>query len=294
MVLCMMISSCSKPKIIPDDELAEIFRDAFVVNAYTQIEHIANLDSLNIYEPIFAEYGYTSEDVQFTIGNFAKRKSARLSGIVDNAIDMLAAQNNFYKRRVAIVDSISLIARERYAAVVYTDTLISARQISDTSKLKIVIPIDRPGTYEVSYRYFIDTIDHNHNIRASHYLLDNRNRQSSTNTRRMKRFERDRFTSTFTADGNHRKLVIDLNGYAEKDKITRPHLTVDTLVVKRFLPNRVALDSMGKSWIDHSGTDTIAYRRWGFPRPDSVVYIIRPYETDIVALPADSTGASAR
>ena len=40
---------CSKKNIIPDDPFAEIFHDAFVVNAYIGEERI-DLDSLQIYE----------------------------------------------------------------------------------------------------------------------------------------------------------------------------------------------------------------------------------------------------
>ena len=65
----MAFVSCTQKRIIPDDTLADIFHDAFVVNAYIGEERV-NLDSLQIYEPIFNRYGYTSEDVVHTVGNF--------------------------------------------------------------------------------------------------------------------------------------------------------------------------------------------------------------------------------
>lgn len=294
LLFLLAFSSCRNPKIIPDDKLALIFRDAFVTNAYTQSERINILDSLNIYEPVFKKYGYTVEDVQFTIGNFTKRKSDRLSDVVDSAIELLAADSRFYKRRVAITDSIGRIARDRFATTIYFDSLISVRRIADTSRLRITVPIDRPGTYEVSYYYFVDTLDRNNDLRPEHYLLDDRNRKSANITRRLKRFERDRFTASFIAGEHHRKLVIDLNAYARREDMKRPHLTVDSLTVTRYLPDRVARDSMAMELFDYSRIDSIVFHSEGWPRADSVVYIILPDETDNVALPADAGGTSAR
>ena len=64
--ICAM-SGCRKTTIIPDDTLADIFHDAFVVNAYIGEERL-RLDTLKIYEPIFERYGYTAEDVVYTEG----------------------------------------------------------------------------------------------------------------------------------------------------------------------------------------------------------------------------------
>ena len=83
--------ACARHKIIPDDTLAKIFHDAFLTNAYLDHENI-EADTLNFYEPIFQKYGYTIEDVRFTIGNFSKRKSARLGDVVEVAIAQLEKQ----------------------------------------------------------------------------------------------------------------------------------------------------------------------------------------------------------
>ena len=64
-LLCLMVMlttiGCQKRNIIPDDTLADIFHDAFIVNAYIGEERI-NLDSLQIYEPLLKSYGYTAKD----------------------------------------------------------------------------------------------------------------------------------------------------------------------------------------------------------------------------------------
>ena len=72
------LGSCARDKVIPDEELARIFRDAYLINAYVSDRGV-KLDSLELYEPVFSRYGYTAEDVRYTIGNFSRRKSAQLS-----------------------------------------------------------------------------------------------------------------------------------------------------------------------------------------------------------------------
>jgi hypothetical protein len=278
-----MLAACSGPRIIPDEELADIFRDAYLTNSYTQIARTQNVDSLNIYEPIFARYGYTTEDVQFTIGSFAKRKNARMTDVVDRAVDMLGAASRAYKRRLAIADSIAQIARERYARVVYTDTLIRVRKIADTARLRIEIPLTEPGTYDVSYYYLIDSTDQNSDLRVSHYLENDRGVRSSVTSRRITRPEQGYFTTSFTVLPTHRRLILNLNGYAgKKDEITRPNFTIDSLLVMGYLPERVALDSMARERFDFRRLDSLARPRGGWPRADSVVYVIQPDSTFLV------------
>ena len=101
MFLLVLAGACARHKIIPDDTLAQIFHDAFLTNAYIGSEGVKT-DSLRIYEPIFARYGYTTDDVHYTIGNFSKRKSARLGDVVERAIEMLEAEGKYYNREVAV------------------------------------------------------------------------------------------------------------------------------------------------------------------------------------------------
>ena len=91
MLAALCAAACAHHKIIPDEKLALIFHDAFLANAYVGNRNLVK-DSLNLYEPIFARYGYTTEDVHYTIGNFSKRKSARLGDVVERAIAMLESE----------------------------------------------------------------------------------------------------------------------------------------------------------------------------------------------------------
>lgn len=271
----LLSGACTQTKIVPDDELALIFRDIYLTNAYDQQHRTPNLDSLNIYEPVFARHGYTTADVQQTIGNFAKRKSARLSDVVDEAIDMLDKESRFYRGRIAVYDTIGQIARERYAKLVYADSLIEVRRTADTSRLRIVVPLEEPGMYEVNYEYYVDSTDMN-SLRVNHYLIDDRNRQSGNNSRRLRRMADENVAVTFDVGVNHRKIMLDLNGYP--DKMTSPNITISGLTIKRYLPDQVARDSMARSWFDFRAVDTLLYPSRGMPAVDSLSYVLLPPE----------------
>ena len=155
----LLLSACARHKIIPDDTLAQIFHDAFLTNAYIGSEGVKT-DSLRIYEPIFARYGYTTDDVHYTIGNFSKRKSARLGDIVERAIEMLEREGKFYNREVAVLDTIDNVARRTFTRAVLADSLIRVRSLADTARLSFSLDVE-PGDYQLSLRYLVDSLDRN-------------------------------------------------------------------------------------------------------------------------------------
>ena len=80
------LSGCHRSKVIPEQELGAIFHDAMLVNAYVGLKGV-NIDSLNIYEPIFERYGYTTDDVRHTLNDFSRRKNARLGDVAELMIE---------------------------------------------------------------------------------------------------------------------------------------------------------------------------------------------------------------
>ncbi len=260
----LLLAACGGPKIIPDKELAQIFHDVYLVNAYVG-QHGFRRDSINIYEPIFAAHGYTSEDVQSTIGNFAKRKSARLSDeVVEVAADMLEREGRYYRRRVEIRDTIILIAKKRYAETVYSDSLISVRRISDTARLRIVLPGVRRGSYEVSFNYRLDSLDRNPSLRSNIFFVDSTGMRIGSNQQRMTQRGRSIISATLNSGGYLRDMVLMLGEYPKN--LTAPHLTIDSLRVTYYLPDDEAVARLSQSWIGG--------------RLDSLIN--HPYETHIV------------
>ena len=151
-------AACARHRIIPDEKLAMIFRDAFLVNAYLSTESLSG-DSLNVYEPIFDRYGYTVEDVQYTVASFSRRKSARLGDVVNRAADLLEQEGLIYDREVAVLDTVNNIARRRFTRTLRSDSLLRVERLRDTGLLRIRIPEVRPGDYAVSYRCLLYTSD---------------------------------------------------------------------------------------------------------------------------------------
>ena len=63
----LLVVACNKPKEVPDAVLGQIFHDAMLVNAYLNVNNEFKIDSMNIYEPIFAHYGYTTDPYHSTL-----------------------------------------------------------------------------------------------------------------------------------------------------------------------------------------------------------------------------------
>jgi hypothetical protein len=255
-------AGCGGPKIIPNEKLAQIFRDVYLVNGYVSQQGL-EVDSMNIYEPVFASYGYTSEDIQYTIGSFAKRKSAHLSSdVVEVASEMLRAEAARYRRRIELRDTIILVAKEKYAVDVYYDSLIRVRRTSDTSRLRIVIPGIRPGSYRVSYGYLIDSLDRNMSLRSDMWLVDTAGHRSGGSPRRLDRERHGTMQTTLTTTDDHRRLVISLAGYP-KD-MTAPNITIDSLRVTRLLPDDEAVWRLQRSWYGgHTLIDSLLPQKFG-------------------------------
>ncbi len=240
----VLLWSCTQRQIIPDRELVQIFRDAYMVNAYTSVRGV-NLDSLNIYEPIFESYGYTIEDVQYTIGNFTKRKSARLGDIVEGAIAILEREGLYYTKEVAILDSVRAISqRSQRRSVFHRDVLLVESQ-DQTDDLLVNIDNITPGEYDVSFDYLIDSLDEN--IGAYRTIVwfnqdpvdgDSSQPRYQENTSYMQRGRVSTYTKKFTVERDYSSMSIELVNFMGKKK--EPHLKLRDIDVLYTPPADVA------------------------------------------------------
>lgn len=241
LIVALLAGSCARPKIIPDGELAEIFHDAFLTNAYLSAERVSP-DSLRLYEPIFARYGYTAEDVYYTIGNFSKRKSARLGDVVEQAIDLLEAEGKRYNREVAILDTIDRVAQRTFTRTVLSDSLIRVRALRDTSQLSFTIDVE-PGDYAFSMRYEIDTLDRNDGGLKGILWLERRDgSRANVYAATLYRGRPERLTRRFTVDTSHRRLRLSLLNF--NDRPQRPSMTVTDLKVEYVPPVERAVEQL--------------------------------------------------
>ena len=159
LVVVVGMIACSSPKIIPDRVLGKIFHDAMLVNAYVQHNRHHLRDSVNIYEPILDKYGYTVEDMHYTINNFARRKSASLGTVTEYMVNLLNEESELLRIDVAKQDTIDNVARRRFTEVIFHDTAIISKVEADSSRLRISIPHARRGMYRVEGSYTLDAKD---------------------------------------------------------------------------------------------------------------------------------------
>mgnify|MGYP003288147172 FL=1 len=124
LLMCSMVVGCKEEKEIPEDDLVNIFRDAFVANAYLAKEGIQPNDSLIIYEPILEKYGYTVEDLRTTLQSLSQRKSARVSDLLTKASELLDEEAAVERQRLVILDTIDNIAKREYTRTIRYDSSV--------------------------------------------------------------------------------------------------------------------------------------------------------------------------
>ncbi len=241
-LLLLLAGGCKHHTIIPDDELALIFHDAFLANSLLDKTN-AKKDSLLVYEPIFERYGYTTEDVRYTIGNFSKRKSARLGDVVELAIDILESEGERLNRAVAALDTVNNVAVRTSNRTIFSDSLRRATRLKDTTCLRLVFDSLRPGTYHFSTTYEVDSLDENRTLRMQIWLERADSSRQGSYTMQLRRRSEEHFSRTLTADSSHRRLVVDFWNPAQK-QAKRPHITLRNLTLDYRLPTREAVDSL--------------------------------------------------
>ena len=158
LVVSLISMGCNKPKVIPDDVLGKIFHDAMLTNSYIN-NVLVKADSLNIYEPILESYGYTPEDLQNTIVNFSRRKSARLSDVAEHMILLLEREAMVLEKQVSVLDTINNVARRRFTEVLVMDTVVKATTKADSMLLRFEAPVIGTGDYRIECHYTLDSLD---------------------------------------------------------------------------------------------------------------------------------------
>lgn len=245
LIAALLTVSCRGEREIPDAQLARIFRDAFLVNAYSSRQQL-RLDSLELYQPIFERYGYTADNVRYTIENFSRRKSAKLADVLAEANRLLVEDGAPYRRQVAALDTIDNVARRRYVQVLREDSLLKVQRLSDTVKLRLRIPVRHEGDYTLSYTYYIDTLDQNPvALRARYWMADadGKSRPGADFEQIMRRFSREKITRTLRADTAARTLRLDLY-YTQGRRLESVDMTVTNLRVTLAPDTAPAVDSL--------------------------------------------------
>ena len=242
-------AGCNKPRVIPDDKLRQITKEIFLTNAYTGTRGL-DMDSLDIYDPIFRKHGYQLKDFRYTLENFSKRKSSRFSDIITDAYTELNNEYRFYQQRVNVLDTVQTIAGERFKQVVREDSLISVTRFADTSKLTVKVPLEE-GKYKITYNVTIDSADLNYGHRSTVAIIDSAGKRSVLNTQWLAREKRQTKDFSFDTRPEYRTMVLNIGGSHNNPVHATPSIRVDSLVIVHYLPLQVALDSITNILIDY-------------------------------------------
>lgn len=250
-IVALAVAACSGPKVIPDQDLVNIFHDAFVVNAYMSEADITS-DSLYVYEPIFKRYGYTMDDLQHTLTTINERKSSRISDIMSEVSRKLEQESKAEHRKIVVLDTIDNVAKRAYTRTVYSDTLIRVNELRDTSKLRITLKDLIKGEYTVSFDYLIDTLDENRNSRVEVYLVVNDTTNSLRHTMMLSRYRNGKYSRKFSADTQHKELYVNMYYHPKNEESKLPDITIRNFKIVRVLPTEVSVDSLYKEQLDLS------------------------------------------
>ncbi len=243
-----LLTACNRPKVIPDKELGSIFRDAMLVNAYLTINNGTDLDSLRVYEPIFEKYGYTAEDVQYTIHNFSRRKSANLSDVAEYMILLLDREANALNLQVAKLDTIENVARRRYTKVMLSDTTVNITKEADSALLRFVVEPIHPGTYSVEAHYTLDSTDNAFGRRYRLYF----EREDSTIraiangiVQRRKNSSLDHRYEIKEGDP-YTRLVLEMAHFADRKQKAPTRMLIHDVTIKHTPPTEECVDMLFK------------------------------------------------
>ncbi len=247
--LAVITTSCVRRVTIPDSELALIFRDAFLVNAYVLNEKI-EFDTLQVYQPIFDRYGYSAEDVAYTVGSFSKRKSARLGDVVEQAIRLLEKEERVYSHEAMILDSVDAKAIRFSSRSIYSDDLVEFHSLSDTTKLRIELDSLLPGKYHISYNYHVDSLDNNKSSYRTQSWVEvpGLATKKGLSTVYLRKRTESKHERTINFDTLTSRLVILLAESFEAKR--KPHITFKDINVVYTPPVETAVDQLFKSKLD--------------------------------------------
>lgn len=280
--VCAALPACRGYKQIPEEELSDIFRDMYMVNAYIDRQPLSlygsamNLDSIDVYAPVLEKYGYNTKDFTKTIAEATKRKSFRLTDVVESALKKLEAEYNAVSEKVRVLEFIDSLAYANSGVVIYQDSLIKIRNKANLSRAKVTIPLEQGGgKFDVTYYYELDSLDQNSGLQNKHYLLTPDSIKKSISSVSLRQKGRVKYSTTMMGADDANALELTFGNYPDKPK--NIHLTIDSLVVVRMLPLEEAKEALLRKYIDYRlVVDGKEYNEYINPKADSCALHILP------------------
>lgn len=269
--------ACKGYKQIPEETLVDIFTDMYELNAYIDRHPVReNRDSIDLYEPVLAAYGYTTEDFTRTLTEATRRKSFRLTDIIDASVAKMEQERDAIDRELRIVERIDSTALAYSTRELYRDSLITIRSLADSAAMRVEVPLDElSGRIGIDYYYTLDSLDRNDDLQNRHALLSATGKSRGSAVQRLRKGPRTAYSTSLPCSREAVRLEITFGNYPERPK--RMHLTIDSLVVTYVPPLSEAYEEFSHTYryrlmIDDREYNTFYYdeensRPLRFPSP---------------------------
>lgn len=295
----LALASCAeKPKEIPplvlEDMLADIVLTDSYVSSVVKPTRRAK-DTIDYFTPIFKKYGYTIEDLDYTIDKMSRRKTDAVWSTLDNTVGKISSiQQKYERNNNQRLEWKKFVEEQNLDTLYYYPDTIFVRKKADLEQLIHSFPVTQKGTFTFTFdyisgkddennaRYIIlfqkDTIDKSDNaIRQAYWISKTReNEQRLTKrTLNIRNLYKTNLVETHLLD--HRNLSPASDDYKYKKMNTK---LFNILVT--FTPDAdyVALETFYKEYPLPFMLDIERPYRENFERP-----LLTPFTLEALGIP---------
>lgn len=163
-VLIFIFVSCGDNyKVIPEDDLGKIIVESVVAESFIRnTTNVNPYDSLSYYQPILDKYGYSVEDLEYTIERMVQRKTNVFGQMMDRISGDVRKIKEVYERQGNMVrDWRKKVKNEVFDTLYFSPDSIRINSIKDLKMLDYRVPVNGMGEIIVKYNYKINPGDSN-------------------------------------------------------------------------------------------------------------------------------------
>ena len=166
MILAAFFAGCGGgPRIISEEKLTDIISDMYLADAVSEsnMEMYTENDSISLYAPILAKYGYNLKDFNYTMVKYSA-ESERLQDLYKSVEWMLKARQEKYKPLARIEELSANHWTKADSIKININRLFTKRDFD--AELK------EPGVYNISTEVYFFADDSTKNPRMAAWLAD--------------------------------------------------------------------------------------------------------------------------
>ncbi len=249
--LFSVFASCRKDEleVIPDDIMKKILVECAFMDSYSKkIIPTQSVDSMSFFEPVFKKYNCSVADFRFTLEELARRKSNVLEVLVDESVAELDITRSVAEFRNEL--NIEWVKRA------LDSTKITLYKCADTITIKSLdslhhgylnIAMDKPGSYEIKYRYKIDSTDKNSTRYLFYHIRDSISKKDFNTGSKWLKYEKDSaLWVTHSMEVNKidtaiNELKYELIYFGNKNKYAKKiNMRIDSVEVTYYYPEDIA------------------------------------------------------